>query len=87
MRMLHVWFCSYRLLTRSRLVYSVGTEINLQMDRMGLLVAQRDHRIDLGRTAGGDITSQSSYAHQNSRHDGKGCGIARSNPIEQVRQA
>jgi hypothetical protein len=35
MRVLHVWFCSYQLLTRSRLVYSVETEINLQMDWMG----------------------------------------------------
>jgi hypothetical protein len=51
------------------------------------LAAQRDHRIDLGRTSGGEITSQSSYAHQNNRHDGKGEGIARANPIEQVRQA
>ena len=51
------------------------------------LVAQRNHGIDLGRTSGGEITSQSSYAHQNNRHDGKGEGIARANPIEQVRQA
>jgi len=35
---------------------------------MDLLVAQRDHGIVLGRTAGGDITSQSSQAHQNNRH-------------------
>jgi hypothetical protein len=40
--MLHVWFCSYKLLTRRRQVYSIGTEINLQMDWMDLLVAQRD---------------------------------------------
>jgi hypothetical protein len=31
---------------------------------MNLLVAQRDDRIDLGRTSGGDITSQSSYGHR-----------------------
>jgi hypothetical protein len=32
---------------------------------MGLLVAQRDHGIGLGRTADGDIATQSSYANQN----------------------
>jgi hypothetical protein len=32
---------------------------------MDLLVAQRDHGIGLGRTAGGDIATQSSYANQN----------------------
>jgi hypothetical protein len=51
MRVLHVC-CSYQLVTRSRYVYSVGTEINLQMGRMNLLVAQRDHGIDFARTAG-----------------------------------
>jgi hypothetical protein len=35
------------------------------MDWMDLLVAQRDHGIGLGRTAGGDIATQSSYANQN----------------------
>jgi hypothetical protein len=30
MPMLHVWLCSYRLLTRSRNVYSAAAEINLQ---------------------------------------------------------
>jgi hypothetical protein len=35
MRVLHVWFCSYQLLTRSRLVYSGGTKTNLQMDWVG----------------------------------------------------
>jgi len=35
MRVLHVGFCSYQLLTRSRLVYSGGTKINLQMDWIG----------------------------------------------------
>jgi hypothetical protein len=29
MRMLHVWFCSYQLLTKSRSVYS---KANLKMD-------------------------------------------------------
>ena len=72
MRVLHVWFCSYQLLTRSCVIYSAGMEINLQMDWMDLIVAQRDHGIDLGRPARGDITSQSSYAHQNNRHGGKG---------------
>jgi hypothetical protein len=32
---------------------------------MDLLVAQRDHGIGLGRTAGGDIATQSRYANQN----------------------
>jgi hypothetical protein len=68
MRVLHECFCSYTLLTGSRLVYSVGTETNLQMDWVDSLVAQRDR----GRTSGGDIASQSSYAHQNNRHGGKG---------------
>jgi hypothetical protein len=53
MRVLHVWLCSYQLLTRSRLVYSVGTEINLQMDWVDSFVALRDDLIDLaGRRAG-----------------------------------
>ncbi|MDT7810858.1 MAG: hypothetical protein QOJ42_774 [Acidobacteriaceae bacterium] len=51
---------------------SVGTEIDLRVDWTDSLVAQRDHGIDTGRTASGDITSQSSHAHQNNRHDGKG---------------
>ena len=51
--------------SKSRLVYSVGTAINLQMDRMDLLVAQRDRGIGLGRRAGADIATQSSYANQN----------------------
>ena len=41
---------------------------------MDLLVAQRDHGIGLGRTAGGDIAIQSSYANQNApcRKNAKG---------------
>jgi len=55
------------------------------MDWMDLLVAQRDHRIDLGRTSCGENNKQKLLRPSEQPTRPQRLGIARTNPIEQVR--
>jgi hypothetical protein len=51
------------------LFYSIGTEINLEVDWVDSFVAQRDHGVDFDRKAGEDVSMHRSVDQPGSERD------------------